>query len=114
VRSLQAPTRGNVDTVEESGLGQARGGKTLQADAERKHGNERRYSNGDAHRGKRVTQHRLAKISRGQFDQVSRLHAGTSAGSSTSFPSRRKIKRDAYRSARGRSCVTISTVVPSL
>src|ERR1700716_436337 len=130
-----APGRDH-DRIKQPRFNQSARSQLLKADSEGKHGHERCHSYGNADGRQRISQYRFAKVSHGEFGQVVNFHgrspfnpeaAGMAAGlksarslirsstmrSSTSFPSARKIMRCAYCSARARSCVTITTVIPN-
>ena len=51
--------------------------------AERQQRYQRRHAYGDAQRGERIAQQRLAQVARGQIDEVSTLHRAPPAGPPT-------------------------------
>src|SRR5581483_3840456 len=99
------------DGVEESGLREAAAGEFLQSHAQRQHSDERCYADGNAERGERIAQDGFAEVAGGEFERVIGLHRW--ATSRASLPSARWMERCALRSAMARSCVTITSVMPS-
>src|SRR5271157_2749374 len=111
VKSAKVLPRSHEDGVEQARSRKPAGRHLLQSDAQRQHRHQRRYSHRDTDGCQSIAQLRLAQVADSEFEQVVALHARTS--SLTSLPSARKMKRCANRSAKGRSWVTITTVIPS-
>src|SRR5260370_16554101 len=104
-------TRGNEQGIKQTGIRQALRGQLLQADAKRKHGDQRGHADGDSQRGQRVAQDGLAQIAESEFAEVAGFHDFTP--SLTNLPSATEAMRSANLSARRCSCVTSTMVIPS-
>src|SRR3984893_12119802 len=103
--------RGNEHGIKQTGIGQALRGQLLQANAKREHGDQRGHADGDPQRGQRVAQDGLAQIAQSEFAEVAGFHDCTPA--LANLPSATEAMRSANLSARGRSCVTSTMVIPS-
>ena len=102
--------RPHGNRIEQSGARHRAVHQLLQAHAERQQRHERCHADGNAQRGKRIAKDGLAQIPGRQFGQVPDLHRRRS--SRAMAPSDNVTMRSAYCSARARSCVTMTMVLP--
>src|SRR3984957_6751091 len=99
----QVASGGNHDRIEQSGFHQTPRRKLLQADAQRKHSNKRRYAHRNADGRQRISQNGFAQVSDREFAQIREFHSRPCsvapltaiklASSLTSLPSARKMRR---------------------
>src|SRR5208283_1990578 len=111
VEAAEILLRSDEDRVEHSRAGETARGQLLQSDTQRQHGDERSHANRNANGSQSIAQLRLPEIAHGKLEEVITFHATTSCESS--LPSPRKTSLCAKRSASARSCVTMTTVMPS-